>query len=421
MTRVAHLLSHYPHPSHSFLRDEVIGLRAAGLEVETIALNPAADAHVLTELDRSEQAATRYVKARPARAALVLAAAATRHPVRMARFVAWAGAQGGPDPTIMAKRAAQALEAVVVREWCRRVGVDHVHAHFGGAPGTVAWFVSELSRRLDDDPPLSWSLTVHGPHDFMNERAANLPALVAHADLVVAISDFTAAQLYRLAPPSRRERVRVARCGIDLSVFTPRDRSVDRDGDEAGPLRVVTIGRLAPEKGQWVLVDAVAELVRRGIDVTVRVVGDGELRDDLLAQIRRLDLTDRVVLVGVLEPTAVRDEIAQADVFCLPSFAEGLPIALMEAAAVGTPIVCTSVAGIPELVVDGRTGRCVPAGSTADLAAAIEQLATDARLRAELAKGARAAVEARHDRRSTSQHLASLLGSVATAGTGSTS
>jgi glycosyltransferase involved in cell wall biosynthesis len=320
---------------------------------------------------------------------------------------------------MMARRAAQALEAVVVHRWCRQSGIDHVHAHFGGAPGTVAWFAAALSRRIDPRRPLSWSITIHGPHDFMNERSANLPALVANADLVVAISDFTAAQLLRLAPPSRRNRVQVVRCGIDLQLFAERDPSVDHRVTDEGPdsctpLRVVTIGRMAPEKGQWVLCDAIAQLADRGVDVTLRIVGDGELRDELVRQIDALGLTDRIELVGLLEPIAVRAEIAAADVFCLPSFAEGLPIALMEAAAVGTPIVCTSVAGIPELVIDGQSGRCVPAGSMTALAAAIEQLAVDPQVRRKLADGARAMVEARHERRTNTRTLATLLRAAAT-------
>ena len=228
MTRIAHLLSHYPHPSHSFLRDEVIGLREAGVEIETIALNPAVDAHILTDIDRSERERTRYVKAQPRRALVAaIGATALRHPAQLARFIVWAALQGRPDPVMMARRTAQALEAVVVHRWCRQSGIDHVHAHFGGAPGTVAWFAAALSQRIDRRRPLSWSITIHGPHDFMNERSANLPALVANADLVVAISDFTAAQLLRLAPPSRRNRVQVVRCGIDLQLFAERDPSVD--------------------------------------------------------------------------------------------------------------------------------------------------------------------------------------------------
>lgn len=423
MTRIAHLLSHYPHPSHSFLRDEVIGLRDAGLEVETIALNPAADAHILTELDRAERVRTRYVKAHPVRVALVaIAEVGRRHPIVLIRFVLRAASEGRPDPSTMLRRAAQAIEAVIVHRWCRQLEVDHLHAHFGGAPGTVARLAASLSHQIDPGRPLSWSITIHGPHDFMNERNADLATLVNSADLVVAISEFTAAQLLRLATPHRRSRVKVVRCGIDLELFTRHARPIEqrsdgesRSGAEALPLRLVTLGRLAPEKGQWVLVEAVAQLVDRGVDVTLHLIGDGELRAELRRQVDELGLSERIEFIRVLSPGDVRAAVAQADVFCLPSFAEGLPIALMEAAAVGTPIVCTSVAGIPELVLDGRTGRCVPAGSPSELAAAIEELARDPALRRSLADGARARVELRHDRRSTTRQLAAELRAAVTA------
>jgi glycosyltransferase involved in cell wall biosynthesis len=255
----------------------------------------------------------------------------------------------------------------------------------------------------------------------MNERTSNLAALAGSADLVVAISDFTAAQLLRLVPASRRSRVKVVRCGIDLERFTPRDRPGDqRPADDSSvtkrSLHVVTLGRMAPEKGQWVLIDSVARLVDRGHDVSLRIIGDGDLRADLVRQVDELGLVDRIEFLGLIDPASVRSEIARADLFCLPSFAEGLPVALMEAAAVGTPIVCTSVAGIPELVIDGTTGRCVPAGSSSELVAAIEQFIVDPPSRRAMAEAARARVEARHDRRANTRQLAQLLRDVAVEG-----
>jgi colanic acid/amylovoran biosynthesis glycosyltransferase len=408
--RIAYVMTHYPNPSHTFLQQEILRMRDEGFDIVPVAINEAAERDLLTDLDRSEHDRTFYVKATPKLAALrAVMSMVARRPLPTIRFFAWAARQGGTDPERIVKRSLQAVEAVVLLDEVRRRGIQHLHGHFAGSPAFVTWFTVELARRLADGPPLTWSLTVHGPHDFMNERSAGLPEVTAHADLVVAITDYTAAQLMRLSPPDRRSRVAVVRCGIDLDRF-PRRAPVDTAPD--GGIRLLNVGRMAPEKGQWVLIDAMAELVKRGVDAQLRIIGSGELRDEIERQCAERGVTDRVELVGVVPPERVRAELEQTDVYCMPSFAEGLPISIMEACAVGVPVVCTSIAGIPELVIDGVTGHCVPAGSVTGFADAIEHIANDPAFRDRVVDAARARVEQRHDSTTSARELAALFHAV---------
>lgn len=407
---VAYVMSDYPSPSHSFLREEVLAVRAAGIDVLPISVNPAGAADLLTDVDRAEHARTFEVKATtPSHAVMAIGRLTLRHPIRMGRFLVRSVRSGGTDVARIVKRVLQGVEGILVWQHASQHGVRHLHAHFAGTPGHVTRAAVDAAW-LFGDQRWTWSITIHGPHDFMNEVEAGLPDVLRDADAVVAITDFTAAQLLRSAPPERRGAVHVIRCGIDLERFPPR--SDDRVGE---PLRLLNVGRLAPEKGQWVLLEALEQVVASGIDAHLRIIGGGPLRAELEREIGERGLDDRVELVGIVPPSRVRAELEQADVYCMPSFAEGLPISIMEALAVGVPVVCTSIAGIPELVVDGVTGCCVPAGSVTDFAAAIERLANDPTYRGAVVAAGRERVIARHDIHISAAALAELFTEVACA------
>jgi colanic acid/amylovoran biosynthesis glycosyltransferase len=406
---VAYVMTHYPNPSHSFLRQEIIGVGSCGVTVVPVSVNPATDGDLLTELDHTEHARTFYVKETSSiRALLTVLTLLVRHPVRLVKFLFAAASSGGTDLSLATKRTFQSVEGLLVWRRCRRAGARHIHAHFAGTPGHVTRFAIDAARVFGGER-WTWSVTVHGPHDFMNERLAGLDMITARADAVVAISDFTGAQLMRLAPPDRRDRVKVVRCGIDLDQFPLRPSThIDTTG-AASPITLLNVGRLAPEKGQWVLIDALRKVVDLGIDARLRIIGSGPLREQLEQQVTDLGLTERVDFVGVVPQQIVRAELERADMFCLPSFAEGLPISIMEALAVGVPVVCTSIAGIPELVLDGITGCCVPAGSVDSFADAIERLARDPELRANVICAGRLRVEQRHDTKDSAGRLAAVF------------
>ncbi|MGD9703662.1 MAG: glycosyltransferase family 4 protein [Acidimicrobiia bacterium] len=404
--RIAYITTHYPSIPHTFIQREVLALRRRGATVHTFAINPAGDHDVLSDTDRAERATTTYIKSvSKRRIAWVLARSFVTHPVAVLGAFGFAARSGGTDVKAVLWRCFQMVEAAVLHDHCRRAGVHHVHAHFGQAPANIAWFCTEWGNRLEGDARWTWSATIHGWHEFVNEEAASLREKVATASFIACVSDFTRSQLMRISAPQHWPKLHVVRCGVDVDAIDRRTPPA-----HVGPARILVTARISPEKGHLVLIEAIAILRGRGIDVQARLVGPGPFEELLGERIAELGIADAVVAVGALEPSKVLDELRDADVFCLPTFAEGLPVALMEAMAVGVPVVSTFIAGIPELVIDGETGVVVPAGRADALADAIERLVTDPAFAGALADKARAQVAAHHDLNANIGELAELFG-----------
>ncbi|HEX7096132.1 MAG TPA: glycosyltransferase [Acidimicrobiales bacterium] len=407
MTRkIGYLATHYPSVSHSFILREVLALRDLGVSIEPMAINPAPEDDVLTDVDRAERRRTFYVKAQSKRRiAAAMLSALRKRPIGVLATAGVAVRSAGFDLKAGLWRLFQLVEAVIVWQHCERVGVRHIHAHFGQVPATVAWFTAELGNRLDPDgEPWTWSVTIHGWHEFVNEREAALRQKVHAASFVVCISDYTRSQLMRIAHPDDWHKLRVVRCGIDTTAFAQREpRPIGKVP------RLLMVARLSPEKGHLVLLDAVRLLSDRGRRVEVELIGPGEFRDDIERAAKSMGIEDRVRFLGACSPTEINAHLRACDIFVLPSFAEGLPVALMEAMAVGVPVVTTYISGIPELVIDGWTGMVVPAGRADLLASAIDRLCDDPRLVQSIVQAARAKVEEQHELANNVPALAALL------------
>lgn len=389
---VAYVMTHFPRLAMTFITDEVHQIEATGGRIVPIAMNSPGDADLSTATARSDRDRTMYVKARGARR---LAWNATRfavaHPMGFARLAVRAIRSGGTDPAIVGRRLVHLCEAVTVAEHARRNGVRHLHAHFGQAPATIAWFAAAIGN-IDEPGQWSWSFTIHGFQDFVDEAVARLDLKARDAAFVVCISDFTKSQLCRITDPALWDRFVVLRCGIDLDAFAPRSSRPLREVP-----RISVVGRLSPEKGHIVLLRAVAMLRDRGVAVELEIIGGGPFEGELLAEQSRLRLDDRVVHRGELLPAAVREQLADADIFCLPSFSEGLPLSIMEAMAIGVPVVATGISGIPELAINGETALTVPPGNVQSLADALQLMITDDEMRTRLVEQASITVRRRHD------------------------
>lgn len=395
-------MTHYPRNAQTFIAGEIDAVRAAGVDVACFAMNRP-DAAELAVAGAAERAAgTAYLKEQRWAAIGDALALALRHPVGMARLVGTALKSGGGSLKRSARRLAHLVQAARVARLAKAQGLTHLHAHFGLAPATIAWFASRLLAL--GGSKTGFSFTIHGFHDFADPAETRLDLKAPAADAVVCVSDFTRGQLFLNAAPDSWSKAHVIRCGIALEQW--RFAAPVR-GD--GPVTVVAIGRLSPEKGFGILLDAMARLRDAGVPVRLRLVGDGPERAALTAAIARLSLGEHVTLVGELPPAAVREELRGADIFCLPSFSEGLPVSIMEAMAAGVPVVATWIAGIPELAVDGVTALTVPPARADALADALQRLADDPALAGELAQAARARVEAQHDQASNGRAMADLL------------
>jgi glycosyltransferase involved in cell wall biosynthesis len=252
-------------------------------------------------------------------------------------------------------------EACVLKGWLKRDRIRHLHVHFGTNSTTVAM----LCRMLGGP---TYSFTVHGPEEFDRVTGIGLAEKIKHAAFVVGISAFGRSQLYRWCDHEAWPKIHVVHCGVDDAYLTQ-----PIDPIPAAP-NLVCVGRLCEQKGQLLLVEAVRRLVAAGRTCHLTLVGDGEMRGAIEHLIQTYQLAPYITLTGNATSDAVQKYILNARALVLPSFGEGLPVAIMEALALGRPVVTTYIAGIPELVKPEANGWLVPAGAIDDLVQALHQV-----------------------------------------------
>jgi glycosyltransferase involved in cell wall biosynthesis len=353
--RIAYLVNRYPTVSHSFIRREILALERRGVEVMRIALREWKPELLDTE-NQLERERTRYVL-REGASALVLAVARmlVARPVRLLKALALALRMGYRGDRPLPVHLAYLAEACYIEPWLREAGVQHLHAHFGTNSAEIAMLVHTLGGPR-------WSFTIHGPKEYDNVQLIGLAEKIQRCAFVVAISSYGRSQLYRLVEHEHWSKVYVVHCGLEPAYFT----AAVHPGPAAR--RLVCVGRLCEQKGQLLLVEAARRLAAEGIAFELVLAGDGELRSEIESSIRRYKLQDRVRITGWISGPEVREQIQAARALVLPSFAEGLPIVIMEAMALKRPVISTFVAGIPELVQPGQHGWLVPAGDFEALA-----------------------------------------------------
>jgi colanic acid/amylovoran biosynthesis glycosyltransferase len=396
--RVGYLVNRYPAVSHTFIRREIAGVVASGIEVKRYSIRATDPSEIVDEADRGELALTAVLLQGGVAALLgALILAALRRPFRFLRALSQAWTIGGRSDRGRLRHLAYLAEACVLRRWLARDAVTHLHAHFGTNPAMVAYLC-----RLLGGPP--YSFTVHGPEEFDRPEALALREKIGHAEFVVAISDFGRSQLMRWTRTASWPKLHGVRCGVDAEfldgVRTPAPEKP----------RLVCVGRLCEDKGQLLLVEAAGRLSREGISFELVFVGDGGLRPEIEGKIRSLGLEGKIQVRGWMDGAGVRREVIDARALVLPSFAEGLPVVIMEALALGRPVLSTYVAGIPELVQPGVTGWLVPAGSIEALVDSIREVLQAPRERLDaLGRAGQEAVKARHDAKKESARLADLF------------
>lgn len=395
MTRIAYLINQYPKVSHSFIRREIMALEAVGVPVLRLAMR-GWDADVVDADDRRERERTIYLL--QAGAGPLLKAGLMSLLSRPGRFWTALGLavrmmRRSDRPALL--HLVYLLEACLLRDHLARAGITHLHAHFG----TNATEIAMLCRALGGP---RYSFTVHGPEEFDKPEALHLRLKARWASHVLAISSFGRSQLYRWLDLADWPKVGVVRCGLPAQDFAPRDPVRPPQ-----PGRLVCVGRLCEQKGQLLLIAAAAQVRDRGVAFHLVLAGDGEMRPQIEAEIHRVALEGKVEITGWIDAARVAMELEQACVMVLPSFAEGLPVVLMEALARQTPVITTCVAGIPELVRHGQEGWVIPAGDVQALAdAMVDCLAAPAARLAEMGRSGHERVRQMHMIETSAQTLA---------------
>lgn len=388
--QIGYLVNTYPRASHSFIRREIQALERMGWQVHRFAMR-SDRAALVDAADLAEDDLTEHVLHRaPARVVLAALVWMLGHPgntlaaTRLALRCGRRGAGGGPGTGGRLRHLIYLVEAAYIAQRCRTLAIGHLHAHFGTNSATVTMLAAALGGP-------GYSFTVHGPEEFDAPLALSLGEKIHRAVFTVAISSFGRSQLCRWAAVADWQRLHVVHCGIRPALFG--DPAPQPEG---GP-HLIAIGRLTAQKGFALLIDAVALAAGTLKDLHLTIVGDGDLRADIQNAINANQLAAQVTLAGWADEAGVRAALANANALVSSSFAEGLPVVVIEAMAAGRPVIATAIAGLPELVTP-EVGWLVPAGDAAALVEAIVRLAeTPVDQRTAMGNAARNRALMRHD------------------------
>jgi len=382
--RIAYFVNQYPKVSHTFIRREIHALERQGFAIQRIALR-GWDADLVDADDMQERERTRFILQSGAIGLLwsVLKIIVTR-PIRFLLALQSALKMGRHADRPLIFHLIYLAEACRITPWLKEFNAQHVHAHFGTNSAEVVMLAHILGGP-------SFSFTVHGPEEFDKPQFLAIREKVKHSAFVVAISSFGRSQLYRWIDYVDWPKVQVVHCGLDQSFFDVPAVPIPAVS------RVVCVGRLNEQKGQLLLVDAVHRLAQEGIELELVLAGDGEMRADLESLIGKFKLQKKIRITGWINSDQVRDEILSARALLLPSFAEGLPVVIMEAMALRRPVLTTYIAGIPELIRPGIDGWLFPAGDVENLVAVLKEfLTTPVDILEKMGEAARLRVLERH-------------------------
>ena len=368
LPRLAYLTGEYPRASDTFIQREVAALRALGHEVMTCSIRRTGAEHLVGPEQRAEHSRTFNVL-QAAKNPLRLILAHLRLLRRPDRYVAsiWLAIRTAP-PGIRASlyQLLYFLEAGVLATTLNREGVDHLHNHIAKASCTVAMLASRLSG-------IPFSFTIHGPDIFFEPHYWRIDVKSHEAAFVSCISHFCRSQLMSFASVQDWSKLHIIHCGVDPSRYaTPPEHTGKQ---------VLFVGRLGAVKGVLIALQAVAKLRHTHPDIHLTLIGDGPDRHDLETQAKALGIEAQTSFLGYRSQSEVAKALSSTDVFVLPSFAEGVPVVLMEAMAAQVPVLTTRIAGVPELVEDGTSGLLVSPGDPEAFAAALDDLLKQPALR----------------------------------------
>ena len=395
---IAYVTGEYPKVSHTFIQREIMALRDLGVEVLTCTVRRPAAKTVLGPEQQAEAAQTFAILATAKNPVHLFAAHARmlrRTPGRWVSALRLAWATRPPGLKALLWQLFYFLEAGILCDHLLARGVVHIHNHFGDASGSLTMIASEMSG-------IPFSITLHGPTIFFEMHWWRLDEKVARAAFVACISHFCRAQAMLFSDQIHWHKLRIVHCGV-----TPDRYGTALRRPFSG--HVCFVGRLAAVKGVPLLLEAFAAARARHPTARLTIVGDGPARAALEAHAQTLGIATAVRFAGYLDETAVAALLDEADMLVLPSFAEGLPVVLMEALASRIPVIATQIAGVSELVENGINGFIVPPGDVDTLAVRLDQLLSDPVRCAAMGAAGRRKVEAEFDIRVEVAWLAQLF------------
>lgn len=382
--RIAYLTTSYPSVSHTFIRRELTELEKQVGEISRFAIRHT-PYDIVDPDDAREDGKTFRVLTQPAaRWARAVVRRGLVSPFHAAQGLRKAVSLGFRSQRGMARHLVYFAEALLLLDEMKSQEIDHVHVHFGTNPAAVATIMRAMGGP-------TYSFTVHGPDELDAPKGLGLGTKIEDSSFVVAITNFCAGQLRRWVGHEHWDKIQVVHCTVGDEFF---EEHLPIDSDSK---TLICVGRLSAQKGQLLLVEAFADAVDQGADAELVLAGDGDMRGEIERLISDRGIGERVRITGWISGDQVRQEILRSRALVLPSFAEGLPMVIMEAFALGRPVLSTYIAGIPELVVDGDNGWLIPSGSKPSITSAIRKvMQTPVKELEAMAARGREAVRAQH-------------------------
>jgi colanic acid/amylovoran biosynthesis glycosyltransferase len=388
--RLAYLTGTYPRATDTFIQREVATLRALGYHIQTFSVRKSPETEIVETETAAERAATIYLLP-PTKLFTAHLVQLLSSPRRYLAALMLAVRQRPPGLRATARQIAYFAEAGMLARLMKVHSLSHLHNHFADSSCSVAAIAAEMGS-------FTFSFTMHGPAEFLEPRFWWIDEKIRRALFVNCISHFCRSQAMLSSTVDCWDKLRIVHCGVDPRLFELKRHT--------GPgSRLLFVGRLVAAKGLPVLLNAIAQIE----DAILDIAGDGPDRQLLTERARSLGISSRVRFHGYLSQPQIRELLGHADIFVLSSFAEGVPVVLMEAMAAGVPVVATQIAGIPELVQHEKSGLLVLPGDAVSTASAIRRLLENPELRNRYAEAARRQIEQEFDVNSETSWLATIL------------
>ena len=404
MSKIAYLTGEYPRATDTFIQREVAALRDEGRVVLTCSVRRTAASHMVGPEQKAEAKNTFYLLEQAKNPVHLLRChlRAMRTPGRYFGALKLALRTGGPGFKSLIYQLFYFAEAAVLADHLKKQNVAHLHNHIATASANVAMITSAMSG-------IPFSFTLHGPDIFFAPHRWRLDEKIARAQFVACISHFCRSQAMAFSQPEDWSKLHIVHCGVEPARYqTSEDRKRGKD--------LLFVGRLAAVKGVPILLRAMKAILGKHPDATLTLIGDGPDRADLEKTAQELGLKGAVRFVGYQSQSEVAAQLQASDILVLPSFAEGVPVVLMEAMAARLPVVTTRIAGIPELVEDNITGELVPPGDVVALEAAIVGLLDHPETQKSMGEAGRRKVEAEFTVRKEARWLDQILRAYAEGG-----
>ncbi len=397
--KIAYLISQYPAVSHTFILNEIKYLRLLGFDIQVASINePDTSLKDQTDEEKEETKRTYYIKKNGAKTALIsLIKTFVGSPISFFYGLFYASWLGGLDIKRIFIHLCYFAEAAIVNSWMKSIAIDHLHVHFGNPASSVAMIAAKMR-------PIKYSMTIHGPDIFDNIILNNLKAKIEGARFICCIGHYARSQLMRFSDTKHWDKFEVTPLGVNTTKFKPY-----RSPQSHPTIRLLSIGRFVKAKGFHTLIDAINILIQKGLEIHLNLIGDGPERNNLEKTVENLGLNTNISFWGSVNHDNILVHYQNSDLFVLPSYAEGIPIVLMEAMAFELPCIATYVNGIPELIRHNENGFLVIPSDSDELAKVIEYLINNPYIRREFGTAARKRIQNKYELDKNINHLGKIF------------